>query len=174
MFMLRKKKECGDEKEFVDSATAEENNLEPVIAEDSVDSDNSEDSESSEDSVDSEGSEDDKDFDEVLAAFSTWLEDSVPEKERREAAVSAMSKVCESLCEGRCDETVFDIIAKGADYERAVSEAEHVGEVRGRNASIDELMAVEREDDGVPHPGSGGGDVANRAPNIFDLAREAY
>lgn len=164
MFVLRKKKDRGDEREFVDSAVANEQGLEAESTENTE----------STDSVESTGSADSSDPDEMLAAFSAWLEDSVPETERREAAVAAMSMVRDSLCNGKYDETIFDIIAKGADYERAVSEAERVGEVRGRNANIDELLAMERQDDGVPHPGSAGGDVANRAPSIFDLAREAY
>jgi len=183
MFMLRKKKDCGDENESVDSAAAANGQLlvseeENDRAEDGTPGPESE-SEASEEADEHDETEyavetDNSDNGAMLAAFKAWLEDSMPEKERREAALSAMSTVCDSLCGGKYDETVFDIIAKGADYGRAVSEAEHVGEVRGRNASIDELMAMEKEDDGVPHPGSGGGDIGNSMPSIFDLAREAY
>lgn len=123
--------------------------------------------------ADSEGADSD-DEDSAMAAFEAWLEDAVPEVERREAARRAMSMVREALRSGNYDDALFDVIAKGADYDRAVEEAELAGEVRGRNASIDELMTIEEDGDGVPHPGSGGGDVGNRAPSIFDLAREVY
>jgi hypothetical protein len=123
--------------------------------------------------VDSEGADSD-DEDSAMVAFEAWLEDAVPEEERREAARRTMSMVREALRSGSYDDALFDVIAKGAYYDRAVEEAELAGEVRGRNASIDELMTIEEDGDGVPHPGSGGGDVGNRAPSIFDLAREVY
>lgn len=110
---------------------------------------------------------------EMMAAFEAWMQDCMPEDERREAAKAAMTMVRASLINGDYDEAMFGVIAKGSDYDRAVSEAEAEGEVKGRNARIDEIFA-RPEDDGLPHLPSGPSEYERREPSIFDLARGAY
>lgn len=71
------------------------------------------------------------------------------------------------------DETVR-LIALGLDYERAVKEADAAGELRGRNAAIEERLLTRNDSDGIPHPGGGhGAGATTHAFSIFDLARSA-
>lgn len=71
------------------------------------------------------------------------------------------------------DETVR-LIALGLDYERAVKEADAAGELRGRNAAIEERLLTRNDSDGIPHPGGGhGAGAATHTFSIFDLARSA-
>lgn len=114
------------------------------------------------------------DEDAMMAAFEAWLEDSINDADRREAAKSAMAKVRGAVLAGDYDDALFDVVAKGADYDRAVADAEETGEIRGRNMSIEELME-EPVDDGVPHPGANGGTRFHESgPSIFDVARDAW
>lgn len=72
------------------------------------------------------------------------------------------------------EEMLIKILTRGLDYDKAIEAARKEGEVAGRNAKIEQLMAEENAGDGVPHPavGSGGLDT-RRGPSIFDLARSA-
>lgn len=66
------------------------------------------------------------------------------------------------------------LIALGLDYERAVKEADGAGEIRGRNAAIEERLMTRNDSDGIPHPGGGhGAGATTHAFSIFDLARSA-
>lgn len=72
------------------------------------------------------------------------------------------------------EEELFETLAKGADFERAIAEAYDRGEISGRNTAIDKLMAETIVGDGLPHPATGSGGLDNPQGNsIFDLAREA-
>lgn len=103
--------------------------------------------------------------------FGEWLEANVADGERRASALEGIGILGACIESGEWSEELFDLIARGADYARAVAEAESRGEVRGRNANIEELMELEYATDGVPHPGSGTN--TGRSPSIFDVARDA-
>lgn len=103
--------------------------------------------------------------------FGEWLDANVPDGERRSSALEGIGVLGDCIESGEWSEELFDLIARGADYARAVAEAESRGEVRGRNANIEELMELEYATDGVPHPGSGTN--IGRSPSIFDVARDA-
>lgn len=122
--------------------------------------------------------EDEVDGDEevaMMAAFEDWLEDAMPEPDRLNSAKTALSSVRKSLLSGNYDEAMFDIIAKGADYDRAVAAAEADGEIKGRNTGIEQFLDPAGLSDGLPHPGACGGSRVNRdEPSIFDLAQDAY
>lgn len=107
----------------------------------------------------------------LAETFAEWLDANIADEEHRQSALDAMAILTTCLESGEWSETLFDLIARGADYSRAVAEAETAGEVRGRNASIDELTELEYATDGVPHPGTGSD--TGRTPSIFDVAREA-
>lgn len=124
----------------------------------------------------------------MMQAFEAWLEDSIPEEGRREAVREAMGLVHGAMAGGDFDDAIFDVIAKGADYDRAIAEAAELGEAKGfeageakgreegevnaRNAEIDRYFE-EAKGDGVPHPGSGSTRGSARGFSIFDLARTA-
>lgn len=103
--------------------------------------------------------------------FGEWLDANVADGERRASALEGIGVLGDCIESGEWSEELFDLIARGADYARAVAEAESRGEVRGRNANIEELMELEYATDGVPHPGSGTN--IGRSPSIFDVARDA-
>lgn len=121
-----------------------------------------------------EENDDSDTIDEMQQAFEAWLEDAVDDENIRQDARCAMSRVGEAIKEGNFDDALFDVIAKGADYDRAVREAQENGEIMGRNARIEELLADRCQDDGVPHPCSSGRAMSDRTASIFDIAREAY
>lgn len=111
--------------------------------------------------------------DDMMRAFEAWLEDSMPDAERREAARDAMGMVRDAIDGGEFDEAIFDVIAKGADYDRAVAEAAELADAEARNACIDEFFE-KAKGDGVPHPGSESERGNGLGPSIFDLARSAF
>ena len=113
-------------------------------------------------------------FSEMQQAFEAWLEDAVDDETVRQDARCAMSRIGEAIKEGNFDDALFDVIAKGADYDRAVREAQEHGEIMGRNARIEELLAGRCQDDGVPHPCGSGRALSDRTASIFDIARDAY
>lgn len=110
----------------------------------------------------------------IMTGFKRWLAEVEQDEERRSRAESAMKQIERAFLTGSSEEEVFRLVAKGADYDHAVACAEKSGEIRGRNASIEELMAEEKASDGVPHPGTGSvGFTDGRSPSIFELARGA-
>ncbi|MCM1505347.1 MAG: hypothetical protein NC127_09140 [Muribaculum sp.] len=188
--MLRKKKTDGNTSEPTDAVNenrdtiivsteepetvdeTEKNN--PDESNDSDKSDGLDGLDRSDGSDESDESEESDGSDKMADAFEAWLSDSSLDSVGIEATRAALEIVSGSISSGKFDDIFFDLIAKGADYDRAVEEAEIAGEVRGRNVKIDELRNA-ITDDGLPHPGAGGGgSIPNRAPSIFDLARDAY
>lgn len=78
------------------------------------------------------------------------------------------------IAAGRITDETVRLIALGLDYERAVKEADAAGEIRGRNAAIEERLLTRNDSDGIPHPGGGhGAGATTHAFSIFDLARSA-
>lgn len=76
--------------------------------------------------------------------------------------------------ESQNEESLFALLIKGSEFDTAVEQARKEGEVIGRNARIEQLLAEERAGDGVPHPSAGSGSFDSRQePSIFDLARGA-
>ena len=188
--MLRKKKTDGATPELADAVNENQDTIivepdEPESVDeieknhpDSTDHPNlPEESEESEESVESDDSNEpvrSGNTDKLAEAFEAWLTDAGLDAEGAEAAKEALGLVSDSISSGNFNDIFFNLITKGAAYDRAVEEAEIAGEVRGRNAKIDELRNAVT-DDGLPHPGAGGGgSIPNRAPSIFDLARDAY
>lgn len=189
MFMLKRKKtdvsnetmDNDEKKETVGTNVSEqsEETVNPEASEEPKETTENEQNEETGEAAESRKDEkpvkkDGKRKDEMISAFEAWLEDSEMSPEALESARDAVGMIADSLDNGEYDDVIFDLIAKGADYPRAVEVAGTAGEIRGRNARIDELKQVVT-DDGVPHPGaSGGSPLTGRTPSIFDLAREAF
>lgn len=110
-----------------------------------------------------------------------WLDqkglgEDTPEEDRflLDTLRSAVAMIENAVNENAVDEAIFEVLFRGVNYDRAIAVAAEAGELKGRNARIDELITEENASDGVPHPGSGNGSFnTNRAPSIFDLARKA-
>lgn len=191
--MLRKKKKNGGDDTYADmpAAVAPENRSDDMTMPDSVDEIEEKDdrdtsgpglTEGEMETVENDSEipgfieeNDDSDvFSEMQQAFEAWLEDTVDDENARQDARQAMSRVGEAMKDGNFDDALFDVIAKGADYDRAVREAQENGEIMGRNARIEELLADRCQDDGVPHPCGSGRALSGRTASIFDIARDAY
>lgn len=66
------------------------------------------------------------------------------------------------------------MLAKAMSYDADMLRAEAEGELRGRNAAIEEHLQTLEEGDGVPHPSCGpGASQQSTCLSIFDLARNA-
>ena len=103
-----------------------------------------------------------------------WLKDKEISDNVRESMQLAVSMIESAVNDNAIDEALMEMLFRGADYDRAIADAAEAGEIRGRNARIEELMTEESEGDGVPHPDTGGGSFkTGRLPSIFDLARNA-
>lgn len=111
---------------------------------------------------------------ELMERFRGWIEENLKDEAIRSKAEEEMAKIAESLAAGTIPEVLFELVTKGADYDRAVSEATAAGELKGRNAKIAEERALQMEGDGVPHPGAGGDVYDMPAPSIFEVARGAW
>lgn len=94
--------------------------------------------------------------------------------ELEESLRDVLDGLCDGIASGHVSEETAQLLALGLDYERAVKEADAAGEIRGRNAAIEEKLLTRNDSDGIPHPGCGqGGTPAQHSLSIFDLARSA-
>lgn len=84
-----------------------------------------------------------------------------------------MGRIADVMRGADADEALFEIISRGCDYERAVESALETGEIKGRNASIDELQAVSLDDDGLPHPAQPAAATAETARRVSSTSPEA-
>lgn len=106
--------------------------------------------------------------------FLEWVKDRGLDEDSKEDILKIIRQIEMSVTDGAIDESVFEILIKGVSYDQSVAEAAEAGEIKGRNARIEELIESGQEGDGVPHPVGGGSFSAGRRPSIFDLARDAY
>ena len=107
----------------------------------------------------------------LVERFDKWCEDKEIHEGVKENALRMIGRVETAIVTGVIDNSIYDYLLKGADYSRAVREAAAAGELKGRNARIEELMIQEEDGDGVPHPGNANAPDSGRAPSIFELAR---
>ena len=107
--------------------------------------------------------------------FEKWKEGKDLSDDLIKTVETAVEMIEEGMKSPDIDESVFDILLKGVNYEEALAQAAEAGELKGRNTRISELMAESSDSDGVPHPGTGCGSFnPNRRPSIFELARNAF
>lgn len=81
--------------------------------------------------------------------------------------------ICRDRMAGSYSVQSRNALLKAVSYERMLEEADAAGELRGRNASIDELTDLMLDSDGVPHASGCGAGAKSKVSTIFDLAREA-
>ena len=81
--------------------------------------------------------------------------------------------ICRDRMAGSYSVQSRNALLKAVSYERMLEEADAAGELRGRNASIDELTDLMHDSDGVPHASGCGAGAKPKVSTIFDLAREA-
>ena len=81
--------------------------------------------------------------------------------------------ICRDRMAGSYSVQSRNALLKAVSYERMLEEADAAGELRGRNASIDELTDLMLDSDGVPHASGCGAGAKPKVSTIFDLAKEA-
>lgn len=91
----------------------------------------------------------------------------------KEAVASLALRILEEGKMGAFSKETLEMLHGAVALERMVAEADKEGEIRGRNAQIEEQVAMENSDDGLPHLSSISGASPRRVASIFDLAREA-
>lgn len=107
----------------------------------------------------------------LLPDFEKWKAEMELPEDTAEACWLVVSMIDDAINRNSISPELFEIIRRGVEYDYAVEQATTAGELKGRNARIEELM--EEEGDGVPHPTGGSGTFnRTRTPSIFDLAKE--
>lgn len=115
---------------------------------------------------------DEIDEEELLKALEEMAPESFADGEK-EAVASLALRILEEGKEGALGKETIEMLHGAVALERMVAEADKEGEIRGRNARIEEQMEIESSGDGLPHLSSISGASPRRVASIFDLAREA-
>lgn len=76
---------------------------------------------------------------------------------------------------GKFSPETLDMAMKAINYDTDVANADHEGEVRGKNTKIEETLRKRSEGDGIPNLDGKNGAVTQqrRKKSIFDVAQEA-
>lgn len=91
-----------------------------------------------------------------------------------DAAMSWLIGIIGDGVRGKFAPETIRLALKAQGYDAAVADAAHEGELRGRNAKIEERLRKSREGDGVSSLGGrNGGTGGMRKASIFTLAEEA-
>lgn len=101
-------------------------------------------------------------------------EGKIPDSEIDEAMEFLIGIVHDGIV-GKFSPSTIELALKAMHHDSDVEDAERAGEVRGRNARIDEKLRRSKQGDGMPvlNGKNGQGGVRNKNRSIFDLAREA-
>lgn len=178
MFTRKKKRnEEPDEKlqaaESENEMTLAEESSEESLEESSEESSGETPEESTESAKSDEIAEADEiDGEELLKALEEMAPESFADGEK-EAVASLALRILEEGKEGALGKETIEMLHGAVALERMVAEADKEGEIRGRNAQIEEQMEIESSGDGLPHLSSISGASPRRVASIFDLAREA-
>lgn len=93
--------------------------------------------------------------------------------EQIDAAADLLLKIANEVIVGKFSRENLDMALKALNFDGAVAEAEQNGEVRGRNARIEEKWRKPHEGDGLPTiGGQNGGEVEGRRRGGFFAALE--
>ena len=92
-----------------------------------------------------------------------------------DAAMAWLVGIIGDGVQGKFAPETIRLALKAQNYDAAVADAGHEGELRGRNAKIVETLKKPKQGDGVSMLGgrNGGGNGGGRASSIFALAGEA-
>lgn len=90
------------------------------------------------------------------------------------AVFAILFSIVSDAADGVISTATAETLLRAVSFERAVGIALHEGEVKGRNAQIEEKILSPAKNDGVPSlQGAGRGYTPCRSKSIFDLAGEA-
>lgn len=171
LFKKKKKEENADERVEPQGQTAETGVPTEADAEDGQESVPETDAPVETDPVSESGTEE---VATVKMPEASVIAAGIGKPELEEALRNALNSLLGGIETGMIAEETAELLALGLDYERAVKEADAAGEIRGRNAAIEEKLLTLDDGDGIPHPGCGQGAASPmKSLSIFDLARNA-
>ncbi|MCR5547342.1 MAG: hypothetical protein K6F25_01155 [Bacteroidales bacterium] len=98
--------------------------------------------------------------------------------EAKDAVMNALSGIVHDYICGKVSPETLRMVSKALNYDNDISAASQDGEVRGRNAKIDEKLRKASKGDGTEPLGTAGAPAGNAAPRrrsnpIFDIAAQA-
>lgn len=94
--------------------------------------------------------------------------------EQIDGAVEWLMQVYRDVVVGKFAPEVIDMAMKAQNYDDDLAQAEAEGEVRGRNAKIEEKLRTRKAGDGIVTLSGNSGERGPRKPqSMFDLANEA-
>lgn len=95
--------------------------------------------------------------------------------DQKESLIELINNHFTELLYKRISTEMLEGFLKQMSFDKAVSDAGKVGEIRGRNANIEAKMTMDKKNksgDGLPNPGGGGAVNADKQPksrNFFDI-----
>lgn len=104
-----------------------------------------------------------------LAVSLDKIEKMQGDDEEIDNAVTWLIKVGRDASMGIVNPDDVEMAIKALTFEKATSEAEHVGEVRGRNANIEEKLKMKAKGDGTAHLDGRPKQAERRMPNLGAL-----
>lgn len=93
-------------------------------------------------------------------------------------AVKKLGEIVDDAILGKISPDTLKLLANGESHDADMQSAAQEGEVRGRNAKIEEKLRKQKSRDGAPHLGGGGNapmqkEQPAKAQSIFDIANMA-
>lgn len=89
-------------------------------------------------------------------------------------SLSTIQQIAGAWIDAIPSDLIFDLAVKATNYDADIKKAETEGEIRGRNAKIEEEILAPMQGDGVPHLQNTMVGRSRSAGSIFDVARNAY
>lgn len=117
-----------------------------------------------------------KNLEESLKVISDYQQKNGLSDEQVDGAMEFLIGITRDAVMGKFTAETIGMAMKALNYDTAVEEANHEGEVRGKNTKIEEKLRKRQKGDGIPNlnSGKGGGATTQRSNRgIFGLAEEA-
>lgn len=173
LFKKKKKEDDAEERQTLQE-TQEAQDMNPVAAEETPEDSVTEPSEAVEPQAGEPAAEESQEAGGLKLPVASEIAATLGHPELEAGLQETLAGLQAEIAAGRITDETVRLIALGLDYERAVKEADAAGELRGRNAAIEERLLTRNDSDGIPHPGGGhGAGAATHTFSIFDLARSA-
>lgn len=95
--------------------------------------------------------------------------------EQVDAAWQQLFKIVDDAVMGKFDPETLKLLMNGSNYDKAVATAQQEGEIKGRNAKIEEKLRKQQQSDGTAHLNGKNGRAPRRTADqsIFALASQA-
>jgi len=93
----------------------------------------------------------------TIATIDSYCEKKKYSEEQKTGLLDFINDTFQNLLMKKCTEPIIEAFDKAMNYDTDIAQATEVGEINGKNASLETKIAKEKVvDDGVPTPGKGG------------------